>query len=71
MHGSHLSCLSWEPFLTRSACMWRQHYKLLIHPQFYMKLADRIYELPTQEVLRRHTVDDIKPHRTVSEHLFE
>jgi hypothetical protein len=51
--------------------MWRQHYKLLIHPQFYMKLADRIYELPTQEVLRRHTVDDIKPHRTVSEHLFD
>lgn len=26
-----------------------QHYKYLIHPQFYMKLADRIYELPTQE----------------------
>ncbi|GAB5037482.1 Hypothetical protein NocV09_08200060 [Nannochloropsis oceanica] len=25
-----------------------QHYKYLIHPQFYMKLADRIYELPTQ-----------------------
>lgn len=26
-----------------------QHYKFLIHPEFYMKLADRIYQLPTQE----------------------
>lgn len=31
------------------SCTHAQHYKFLIHPEFYMKLADRIYQLPTQE----------------------
>ena len=32
--------------------MVRQYYKFLIHPQFYIKFADRVYQLPTQEVGR-------------------
>ena len=30
--------------------MLQQYYRVLSQPQFYMKLADRIYQLPTEEV---------------------